>query len=241
MRKTGLLVFIFCCSVLFILSSWVTVVMGEDFSLDNDIMLKSIPDFPQKNEKILNQYYFLGSVSDLVMIDNNGYEILTPDGLQIKYKPANDSIYVLTQDLLHQFHLYQNFYKDPLSTAISFVYNDIHLNVYDMKNGIDLFLTCNETEWASVFPDAVQWSEKDKELLISFFQQNGFEQAKSTAFMAIGGNYWLVFDCSDTDGLVYLFSAVFGRQIRVTFNALNNDDIQKGLLLITQLTIDKYQ
>ncbi len=212
---------------------------AEEMVSPDSLPLKSIPDLPEKSAEEMNRS--ISSVSDLVEISDEGFGILTGEGLAIGYTLTGDPVYVFTQDMIHQFDLYCTFFENPIQTILSFVYNGVHLNVYDPGNKIDMFVKVSETEWAAEYPETAKLSESDQETLFAYFRKNGFDTAKDTAYAKIGGNYWLIFDCSDTDGLVYMFTSVAGHQIMVYYNAKNSDEVQVGLKLANQLDVIHYK
>ncbi len=234
MKKFFLLIFI---GFIFLNSG--LIAKAEEIILTDDPMLKSFPDFPEKDEEKMTKS--ITSVSDLVEISDEGYGILTREGLAIGYTLSDDFVYVFTQDLVHQLDLYLTFYDNPIPVILSYVYNGVHLNIFDPTNQIDIYVIISEADWASLYPESNNLSESDVEKLLSFFSKNGFQNAKDSAYAKVGGNYWLIFDCSDTEGLVYMYTSVGGHQIQVCYEAKKNKEVQIGLKLINQLDIIQYK
>ena len=197
---------------------------------------KNMNAFSQKSEKAGTQAEDATHI-DMVEINGNQYAILTGGFLGIAYTAPSDYVYVLTQDYLHQTELYEAFYSDPLEMALSFVDNEIHLNIYDAVSGTDIYLREIESELTQYFPDVDEMTEMEIQFVQEYFLSAGFTLEDDPAFKKVGGNQYFVFDCSDTEQTVYMYTFENGHMIYIWYNASTPEQVAGGAEVLESLYI----
>lgn len=207
---------------------------AEEAALADDNSLMDPAVIVAKSEEAAKK---ASTLSDMVEISENGYAVITGEGLGVAYVLPSDLVYVLTQDYLHQADVYARFYEDPLSIASGFIQNGMHLNVYDPINDVDLYVYITPSDWAALYPNTDNLSDNDVEFLQAYFNRNGGSGARNTVYGGAGGNKWFFFDFSNTNGLVYLMGSVSGYQIKVEYSAKTDAQVSRGLELLEGLTI----
>ena len=210
-----------------------TTAFAETAAPADDPNLFVIPETPAK----VTEETRASTRSDIVEIDGNQYGIITGENIGIAYEAPNSSIYVLTQDYIHQADLFASFYNDPLAAAMEFVEDGTHLNIYDNVSNVDIYVDISVANWANMFPETAEMTDSEIEIIQDYFVRNGFDDATTVTFGVAGGNSYFYYDCSASDGYVYLFTSVGGYQIRIYYAASSQAQVERGLELLNGLTI----
>ena len=192
-----------------------------------------VPSTPSKGtDETGNQ-----SRGDIVEIQDNTYAILTGENIGIAYETDNPAVAVITQDYLQQSDLYFEFYQNPIAALADYFENGYHLNIYDRENNLDILIQVAAAGWAEAYPDSTNLSDAEIQSLLVYLEGSGFTDAATKTYGTAGNNSYFFFDCSESQGLVCLFTSVGGYSIRIHYWASTPDEVRKGLELLEGLTI----
>jgi len=214
--------------------STASVALAEAPELEDDPNLITIPEhvakLPENSERAASR-------SDTVEITDTTIAVVTGDGLGITYKLPADLVYVLTQDVLQQYELYEKFYDDPIAVAREFAENGTHLNIYDPMYDLDIFVDVGVSVWSVMYPNTDALNEADVAFLQSYFNRNGFDVATTSTVGTLGGNTYFFFDCMEAKGFSCLLASVDGYEISIYFAASTAEQVQRAIDLLDGLTI----
>ena len=207
----------------------------EQLDISPDAEIINVWPMPEKEQIVPDKA--TGLATDVVEIDGDNYAVLTPEGIGIAYQKASDSVVVLTQDYVQQADAFAEFYENPIAAVANFIEYDCHLNIYDKDTGTDIYVTVSEGDWQQYYPDSENLTDAEVQSIMMYLESCGLAEASAKTYGLAGGNSYFFFDCSNTDGLVFMYAAVGGYCVRVHFNASNSDEVVHGLELIDNLTV----
>ena len=176
------------------------------------------------------------SISDIVVINDNSYSVITPEGIVIDYTAPNSNVFCLTQDYVHQYDLYSAFYDNSIETVANFIDSGMHFNIYDPVNEIDMYLYIGTSGWASIFPNTASLSDEEAAYILDYMETNLVDNVSASTYGYAGGNIYFYLDCS-ADGAAYLLTSINGYEILICYRAKNSDAALAGVALLDNLTM----
>lgn len=181
-----------------------------------------------------------GFVYDVVEIDGDKYAVLTPKGLGIAYRADSDYIAVFTQDYVQQREVFDLFYENPIGVVASMIEDKLHMNIMDLESGVSVLVYQLEGLWEELYPDTNSLSDSEIQSLMMFLESCGFQNAKRETFGYAGKHSYFMFDYSDTEGCVVLFTTTGGKIANVIYTAQTEEEVVKGLELVEKLTFKAF-
>ena len=176
---------------------------------------------------------------DIVSINENSYNVILPCGMTFSYIAPGSNVYALTQDLLKQSALYNQFYKSPKEQADKFISQGMHFNIYDSANDVDIYLYVFTSDIASLYANSNRLTVDEVEYIINYmFTDAGyFKDCSSADYGWVGGNVWMVGDARSTGNGAKLCAFVGGLEIFGYTNVKTDAQYNRMLELLENLTI----
>lgn len=167
--------------------------------------------------------------SDIVTIDEeNGVYTVNTDSVGMRVEVPFGYV-CITQDIFQQLDVYFSLYKDVSVALQDYIENGVHLNLFDLLTGLDVYVYVEDDPLSALVGDLAAVPEAYAQRVFAYMAQNWFDDAQYDV-RNIGSRPYAVVDLREDHGYITYITFAGGKTVQaVCFADADDEDALSGV------------